>query len=164
MKYTVVFLAQPKGGHTAVVPAVPGCVSEGDSVEEPTKMALDAAALLLDSAREHGENVTNESTEATLVGVIDLATGDFTASGVTASPSFCRTNDAALPRRLKGWAGRVSAHAAASGGSSFAAASPVSGSSGTSKYDCKASREVCANVYPSSCSSRSVLTSHGQRM
>ena len=101
MKYTVVLLAQPEGGYTAVVPAVPGCVSEGDSVEEAAKMAVDATALLLDSAREHGEDVASESTEATIVGVIDLATGDFSASGVTASPSAYRINNAALSRRLK---------------------------------------------------------------
>ena len=32
--YTVIFEPAEEGGYTAVVPALPGCVSEGNSLEE----------------------------------------------------------------------------------------------------------------------------------
>jgi len=60
MKYTVVLLADAEKGYTAVVPALPGCVSEGDSVEEALDMAAEAISLYLESAQEHGEEVLVE--------------------------------------------------------------------------------------------------------
>jgi hypothetical protein len=39
MRYTVVLLREPEeGGYTALVPALPGCVSFGDSLEEALAM------------------------------------------------------------------------------------------------------------------------------
>lgn len=34
LAYTVLYEPQPEGGFTVVVPALPGCVTEGDTMEE----------------------------------------------------------------------------------------------------------------------------------
>lgn len=74
MHYTVVLLADAKKGYTAVVPVLPGCVSEGESVEEAMDMIKEAIALCLESAREHGEEMPLEHA-GTLVGEIDIDAG-----------------------------------------------------------------------------------------
>lgn len=41
-QYLVVLTTQPDGGFTAIVPALPGCISEGDSQKEALKNIKDA--------------------------------------------------------------------------------------------------------------------------
>jgi antitoxin HicB len=77
MKYTIVLLADPEKGYTAVVPALPGCISEGDSVEEALDMVSEAISLYLESAQEHGEEVPLEI-PGTLIGEVEV--GKATAS------------------------------------------------------------------------------------
>jgi len=45
MKYTVVLLPDPEGGYAAFVPALPACVSEGESVAETLDMVSEAISL-----------------------------------------------------------------------------------------------------------------------
>jgi predicted RNase H-like HicB family nuclease len=52
-EFDVVFEAQADGTYTAYVPDLPGCVSEGDTLEEATQMIGEAMALYLESRREH---------------------------------------------------------------------------------------------------------------
>ena len=40
--YTVVFSVAEEGGYTATVPALPGCISEGDTFEEAKKNIAEA--------------------------------------------------------------------------------------------------------------------------
>lgn len=47
MKYTVVLEEAEEGGYTVTVPALPGCISEGDSYEEALDNIKDAIALYL---------------------------------------------------------------------------------------------------------------------
>lgn len=42
MKLNAVLEPQPEGGYTAYIPALPGCVSEGETVQETRKNLLDA--------------------------------------------------------------------------------------------------------------------------
>jgi predicted RNase H-like HicB family nuclease len=42
MKINAVLEAQPEGGYTAYIPALPGCVSEGETEKEAKKNLLDA--------------------------------------------------------------------------------------------------------------------------
>lgn len=42
MKLNAILEPQPGGGYTAYIPALPGCVSEGDTVEEARQNILDA--------------------------------------------------------------------------------------------------------------------------
>jgi predicted RNase H-like HicB family nuclease len=53
-EFDVVFEPQAEGGYTAYVPDLPGCVSEGDTLEEATSMIQEAMALYLESRDEHG--------------------------------------------------------------------------------------------------------------
>lgn len=42
MKINAVLEAQPEGGFTAYIPALPGCVSQGETEKEAKKNLLDA--------------------------------------------------------------------------------------------------------------------------
>lgn len=53
-KFDVVFEPQEEGGFTAYVPDLPGCVSEGETLEEATDMIQEAMALYLESRQAHG--------------------------------------------------------------------------------------------------------------
>jgi predicted RNase H-like HicB family nuclease len=76
MKYTIVLLADGEKGYTALVPALPGCLSEGDSVEEALDMVGEAIALYLQSAQDHGEEVHVEI-PGTLIGEVDVDPDSF---------------------------------------------------------------------------------------
>lgn len=53
MKFTVVLVADEEdGGFVAECPAIPGCVSEGESVEEALANIKDAIAACLESLSE----------------------------------------------------------------------------------------------------------------
>ncbi len=84
MKYTVVLLADAKKGYTAVVPVLPGCVSEGDSVEEALDMVGEAISLYLESAQEHGEKIEVEL-PGTLIGEVEIDPSSHPAEGSKAS-------------------------------------------------------------------------------
>mgnify|MGYP001608669388 CR=1 FL=1 len=53
-RYTVVFEPQPEGGYTITVPALPGCISEGDTLEEARRMAADAIQCYCESLLKDG--------------------------------------------------------------------------------------------------------------
>lgn len=53
-EFDVVFEGQEEGGFTAYVPDLPGCVSEGETLEEATDMIQEAMALYLESRQERG--------------------------------------------------------------------------------------------------------------
>jgi len=40
--YTVIYEPQPDGGYTVTVPALPGCITEGETIDEARSMAEDA--------------------------------------------------------------------------------------------------------------------------
>ena len=42
MKLNAILEAQPGGGYTAYIPALPGCVSEGETIQKATKNLRDA--------------------------------------------------------------------------------------------------------------------------
>ena len=52
--YTVILEPQSGGGFTALVPALPEVVTEGDTEEKALAMARDAIRLSLDYRREQG--------------------------------------------------------------------------------------------------------------
>ena len=54
MKYTVILEPQ-EGGYSVSVPVLPGCISEGDTVEESLGNIKDAIAGYIASLRKHGE-------------------------------------------------------------------------------------------------------------
>jgi predicted RNase H-like HicB family nuclease len=49
-QYTAVFEPDPdKGGYTVYIPALPGCISEGDTFEQALENIREAAALWLEA-------------------------------------------------------------------------------------------------------------------
>jgi predicted RNase H-like HicB family nuclease len=48
MKLKVVFEPSEEGGYTAYVPSLPGCISEGETIEEATAQIREAIELYLE--------------------------------------------------------------------------------------------------------------------
>lgn len=69
-EYTVVL--EPNGdepGYTATVPALPGCLSAGDSLDEALENVRDAIELWISMARKNGEAVPEDFTVVSKVKV-----------------------------------------------------------------------------------------------
>ena len=58
--HTVVFEPAPEGGYVVSVPALPGLVTEGDTIEEARAMAKDAIRGYIESLVKHGEEIPIE--------------------------------------------------------------------------------------------------------
>lgn len=55
-RYTILLTADPEeGGYTVTVPALPGCITEGDTLEEALENAKDAIRLYLEDVIASGE-------------------------------------------------------------------------------------------------------------
>jgi predicted RNase H-like HicB family nuclease len=60
VKYKVVIHKAEEGGYWAEVPAVPGCCSEGETLDEVMTNIREALAGCLDALRSMGQNVTED--------------------------------------------------------------------------------------------------------
>ena len=63
MKFTVILSPEADGGYSVVCPAIPGCVSQGDSLEEVLANIREAILLCLDVRREEGLPAPEETPE-----------------------------------------------------------------------------------------------------
>ena len=54
MKYRIVLEPQEEGGYTVYVPALPGCLSQGETTEEAMDNIKEAIIVYLESLRERG--------------------------------------------------------------------------------------------------------------
>ncbi len=61
MRYTVVLEREDDGGYVVSVPALPGCVSQGDSRADALKNIREAIALYVDDCRAAGDPVPTEA-------------------------------------------------------------------------------------------------------
>lgn len=61
--YHVVLEPDPDGGYVAVVPAFPGCYSQGENVEETLANIKEAIALTIDDMLAHGEPIPDPAGE-----------------------------------------------------------------------------------------------------
>lgn len=60
-RYTIILYPEPEeGGYSVIVPALPGCATQGDTLEEAIAMAKDAIALYIEDLEKHGEAVPEE--------------------------------------------------------------------------------------------------------
>ena len=58
--YSVFYEAAGEGGYVASVPALPGCHTQGDTLEEAQENVKEAIALYLESLAAHGEPIPVE--------------------------------------------------------------------------------------------------------
>ena len=68
--FNIVLRPEPEGGFTAVVPALPGCVTYGRTLTEAKKMARDAITGYIESLKKHKEPIPTD--DETLVASLDL--------------------------------------------------------------------------------------------
>src|SRR5580698_9441391 len=60
MRYTIILEQEPDGGYVATVPALPGCVSQGDTRDEVQKNIREAADLYIEDCIAAGDPVSTE--------------------------------------------------------------------------------------------------------
>jgi predicted RNase H-like HicB family nuclease len=65
-QYTAVFEPAEEGGYVVTVPALPGLVTEGDTLEEARAMVKDAIRGYLESLVKNGEEIPLEPNPATV--------------------------------------------------------------------------------------------------
>ena len=58
--YSVYYEQAPEGGYVAFVPALPGCHTQGETLEETERNVKEAIALYLESLAAHGEAIPEE--------------------------------------------------------------------------------------------------------
>jgi antitoxin HicB len=57
LKYPITLHPAPEGGYAVEIKDLPGCISQGETVEEATKMIEEARRLWLESAYEDGLDI-----------------------------------------------------------------------------------------------------------
>jgi predicted RNase H-like HicB family nuclease len=63
--FTMIFEPAEEGGYVVTCPALPGLVTEGDTMEEARRMAEDALRLYLESLIEDGAPIPSDKTPIT---------------------------------------------------------------------------------------------------
>jgi predicted RNase H-like HicB family nuclease len=58
--YSVFYEQASEGGYVGFVPALPGCHTQGESLEETERNVKEAIALYLESLAAHGETIPEE--------------------------------------------------------------------------------------------------------
>ncbi len=59
--YPAIFQEQNNGGYTVVFPDIPGCITQGETIDESIEMAEDALCLMLYDAEVSGEAIPKPS-------------------------------------------------------------------------------------------------------
>jgi predicted RNase H-like HicB family nuclease len=67
--YLIIVHTDEDGGFCTEVPSLPGCGSQGESVEEAVEMTKDAIQGYIESLRKHGEDPPVEKAVAVTVTV-----------------------------------------------------------------------------------------------
>ena len=68
--YNIMLRPEPEGGYTALVPALPGCVTYGRTLDEAREMAKDAISGYIASLRKHKDPLPTD--DNTLLASLDL--------------------------------------------------------------------------------------------
>ena len=59
--YKIHLHKEEEGGFTVIVPALPGCITYGENVDEAIDMAREAIELYLEDLKEKGESIPDDS-------------------------------------------------------------------------------------------------------
>ncbi|HRO43612.1 MAG TPA: type II toxin-antitoxin system HicB family antitoxin [Flavipsychrobacter sp.] len=54
--YKIRLMREEEGGYTVLVPALPGCITYGETVDEAIAMAKEAIEVYIEELRERGVN------------------------------------------------------------------------------------------------------------
>ena len=71
--YTLIFQKEPEGGYTVLVPALKGCVTYGETIEEAQKAAQEAIQSYLGSLKK---DKIKPPQDVSFVSTIDISEGD----------------------------------------------------------------------------------------
>lgn len=71
--FTVLIEREPEGENLVSVPSLPGCHTEGQTLEEARTMASDAIRAYCTSLLKHGEPIPVESAEEQYIGRLSVA-------------------------------------------------------------------------------------------
>ncbi|MBZ0271560.1 type II toxin-antitoxin system HicB family antitoxin [bacterium] len=71
--YTVLYELAEEGGYVVHVPALPGCMTQGETLEEAREMAADAIKLYLDVLRDKGRPIPPDVTTPARIEKIRIA-------------------------------------------------------------------------------------------
>jgi predicted RNase H-like HicB family nuclease len=61
LNYNVILTPDETGGYVVTCPALPGLVTEGDTIEEAREMAADAIRCYLESLQKDGEPIPTDN-------------------------------------------------------------------------------------------------------
>lgn len=59
--YRILLTPEEEGGFSVSVPALPGCFTQGETVEEAIQMAREAISVYIESLEEDGEPIPDDS-------------------------------------------------------------------------------------------------------
>lgn len=59
--YRIVLRREPEGGYTVTVPALPGCVTYGEDVDEAIAMAKEAIELYVEELQSRNEEIPDDN-------------------------------------------------------------------------------------------------------
>ena len=69
--YTVLIRSAEEGGYWAEVPALPGCFTQGETIDETLKKAAESIECHLAGLREEGSEIPRD--EGLLIGRVEIA-------------------------------------------------------------------------------------------
>ena len=58
--YKIHLHKEPEGGYTVIVPALLGCITYGENVDEAIEMAREAIELFIEELKERGEEIPDD--------------------------------------------------------------------------------------------------------
>jgi predicted RNase H-like HicB family nuclease len=61
LTYKILMHKEPEGTYTVLVPALPGCMTYGETVEHAIQMAKEAIELYIEDLHERGEEIPDDS-------------------------------------------------------------------------------------------------------
>ena len=61
LNYKVLLYKAEEGGFTVSVPALPGCITEGDNLDEALKRAKEVIELYVEELKSRGEEIPDDS-------------------------------------------------------------------------------------------------------
>lgn len=72
-RYTIILEPDmEEGGYTVLVPALPGCITQGETLEQCIERAKEAITGYIESLQAHGEPVPEETERPQMI-TIDVA-------------------------------------------------------------------------------------------